>query len=272
MKVKLFIITLSIFVVACSTPTDSKKSTHTTHPQTDSTSVTKEPKVELKKLTHEIYHEFVGYWMSETLLTAVEKSKSVYASRKYPETLFGFYIEEGDLKDNKTKINGFTEHEGGYNIGLQWDEKIGTFTSKGMTEEFSAIEKPINAVLVDSDHLEFQYEDGKKEVYRKVKDCDIALRSVLFQGEFTDINGQEYMFTPRGNMDGFKNKSYFLVGYDFVEGLEFDYVRISKNKNRDEEEFYHYKFEGNSLKFYEIDGEFPEISIGKLGITLTRTN
>ncbi len=221
-------------------------------------------------LTDSIAELYSGFWLNNDFLKKVDKNKSIYKSKNFKGTLFGFTLDKKKLIEGKTLINGFTVHEGGFSIQVKWFDNLGCFTSTDQIEEHSNLKNLVNIGITENNLIEFQFEDSQSEFYRKVTDDYTELRRTLFEGSYMDSSGLNYLFEADGNLVGFQQKSYFTVLYDFMEGLNFDVIFISDNENRDNEMLYHFKISGDSLNLFEVTGEVPEYEIGELKYTLVK--
>ncbi|NMM50896.1 hypothetical protein [Marinigracilibium pacificum] len=273
MKRNFLILLISLLIITCSKP--SKQNIKTSETRIDSvneTTIISNPEktaAESIKLPDSIVELYSGYWLNNDFLTQIEINKSVFDSKEYDGELFGFELDKTGLKTGETKVYGFTSHEGGYVIPIRWIDEFRCFTSTGFEDEISSIK--MDVVIDSTNIIEFQFEDGTSEFYRKVSDQDSELRKILFKGIYEDSLANKYSFNTDGDISGFGGKNHYTVLYDFGEGLYYDVIFISENGNQANEDLYHYRINQDSLLLYEIKGEVPEYKIGELKYKLVKS-
>ncbi|UII26389.1 hypothetical protein LVD15_24335 [Fulvivirga maritima] len=237
--------------------------------QLDSSSIQKDDTLNFN-LTDSIASLYSGIWINDTYLKKVEDSSSVYKNREFNGILFGFGLDKQEVIQGEAVIYGFTQHEGGLEVPIKWYDNLHCFTSNGQIEEYSAIQTPMDVVVIQSNIIEFQFESSHLETYRKVEDDNTVLREILFEGSYIDSLGNEYHLASNGNAIGFEYLNHYSVLYDFGEGLYFDAIFMTVNSDSDHEKIYHYQIANDTLRLFEVTGEFPEYEIGNLSYELIK--
>ena len=175
-----------------------------------------------------------GEYVSKIYLENIEKTKSVFNSKKYDnQSLFGFVLDYETLTSKNPFLKGFTVHEGGYDKPLKYDpiknkfiynlSKINEYESN---QDFFEITKMQN-------NLEFFFPlKNKRELYKKVEiDFETELRKTLFEGNYNNtFENKTILFNKNGEVTNFKDYVYYEVIYDFSEGIEFDAILFFKTK------------------------------------------
>jgi hypothetical protein len=255
----LFIGIVSILFFACQSESVNKNTT-------TKNSSSKEITFDKEKLDL-LSSKLDGYWLSDPFLLNIEKTKSIYDSREYSTTLFGFILKKDELIQNKGFLQGFSAHEGGVETSLKYNSDKNIFESD---RKATAFEKPFTLRLVDDTIVELSF-DNKEERYRKVFDEATELRKILLEGEYTDLlSNKEITFARDGYVTGISENNFYELYYDFGEGLWMDVVFFLNTDEEKEREAYHYKIKGDTLRLYPVTGEIPEYSVGELKYELLR--
>jgi hypothetical protein len=212
-----------------------------------------------------------GLWLSDGYLKNVEHNKSIYASRDFKSLVFGFSIESDSLAANKLFFNGFSTNEGGYDGVLAFHEGKNKFVHLSTGEKHEIIKQSFEVKALDKNTLQLNLPTGKAEAYRRITDIDDMLRHVLFEGTYSDDEGNTVVFKSDGSLTGITDKGFYVLLYTFDAGYEFDTVFVSLNKEQDNFDRYHFKIEGNTLNLYAIlENENEELSIGELQYRLVK--
>lgn len=167
-----------------------------------------------------------GLWMGNDYLNAVEKDKSIYRHRKYSTRFFGFSLEENNLLTNNPVLYGFTDHEGGYDIFLEYDKEKQAFISRDAIEKFE--------IKLNNGIFEMYFPEYKRtEKYRKVKpDIESALRELLIAGKYKSPKHNEtIILRADGKVTNFLDFEYYELIFDFTEAIEYDAIVFYSNKN-----------------------------------------
>lgn len=210
-----------------------------------------------------------GYWLSESYLVDIEKSRSIFESGAYETKFWGFKLEKENLLSESPMINGFTEHEGGYGGSLKFDS---------LESIFSFINEPTELKLIDSNHLELDFGD-KKDLYRKVSDEQTELRRLLFEGKFRNVIRDNHVieFTKEGLIKGLNQEKYFDLVYDFGEGINYDVSIFYPSRDSSgiwtRGNLYHFKIKSDTIKLYRITPDWDEMNhkIGDLEFVLVKS-
>ena len=219
-----------------------------------------------------------GYWLSDSYLTNISNSRSIYTDRDYRTKFWGFTLNKENLMSDSAYINGFTIHEGGYGSGIKYDSIKNCFIKDlSMIDEYSFIKEPFKMTLLDSGHLELDF-GNKKEIYRKVNDDQTELRKLLFEGQFRDIKTNKIIeFSADGTVGGLDKHKYFELVYDFGEGIFYDASIFYPNQDSSGRwtngDMYHFKINSDTLKLYKItpDWDMMDHKIGDLEYLLVKS-
>lgn len=203
-----------------------------------------------------------GLWISDTYLSGIEKTRSIYSNKEYGTVnrLFGFTLYEDKLSTGMTELLGFTEHEGGIVYPLQYNEANKQFVYD--PKRANELDGPIQLSLYPAKGglIEITYTQPKsqKDRFRKIGDSksdldllDQTLNQMLFEGSYTDGAGNVVTFTRDGKVAGIKGIDHYYLLYDFSEGLEFDTVFLWQGESNGDRVTYHFKIEGKTIKLYD---------------------
>lgn len=203
-----------------------------------------------------------GLWISDTYLSGIEKTRSIYSNNEYGTVngLFGFTLYKDKLSTGTTELLGFTEHEGGIVYPLQYNEANKQFVYD--PKRANELDGPMQLSLSPSKggQIEIAYTQPKsqKDRFRKIGDSksdndllDETLNQMLFEGSYTDVAGNTVTFTRDGKVSGIKGIDHYYLLYDFGEGLEFDTVFLWQGESNGDRVTYHFKIEGKTIKLYD---------------------
>ncbi|MES2484678.1 MAG: hypothetical protein V4581_01845 [Bacteroidota bacterium] len=213
-----------------------------------------------------------GLWLSDVFLTSVQKQKSIYKSQQAETTIFGFTIKSDSTSANKLLFNGFSDYEGGYDGIVAYHPEKKQFVHLSTGEEYEVLKQSFGLSIIENNKLQLEYENQKKENYRRISDIDAELRHILFEGTYTDTqSGNKVVFSKNGRVEGIEDKGFYVPLYTFDAGYEFDTVFLSLNEKLDNFDRYHFKIDGNTISLYSIfEDESQELSIGELMHTLVK--
>ena len=172
---------------------------------------------------------------------------------------------------NKPFLRGFSDHEGGYDSPLKFDLSSDCYENDlANLEDFAFFKDPFQLKLINSNQLKMIFLNDS-EIYRKTKSQHHELRKILFKGKYKDkLGGRSVNFLSSGRIDGIPSRNYFQLLFDFGEGLDFDAVFISFDSSQRETDIYHFRIEQNTIKLYEVNGDIPNYTIGKLRYELVK--
>lgn len=206
-----------------------------------------------------------GLWLSESYLEDIAKSHSIYESRKYTTSLWGFQLEKENLLSESPSINGFTEHEGGYGAAIEFDSVKNTFIHSHFEDNNSSwLQGSFTMTLVDPTRLEFDFGD-KNEVYTKIVGEQSALRRILFEGKFKDVlhSNTTIEFTSDGEIKGLDSLKYFELVFDFGEGINYDVSILYPSKDSAGSwatgNLFHFKANADTIKLFRIAPDWDEM-------------
>ena len=213
-----------------------------------------------------------GLWLNGAFLTSVERQKSIYKSQPAENTIFGFTIQSDSTSANKLLFNGFSTYEGGYDGIIAYHPEKKQFVHLSTGEEYETLKESFSLLATGKNSLQLEYENHKKENYRRISDIDSALRDILFEGSYTDkLSGNTVVFNQNGNVEGIDNKGFYVPLYTFDAGYEFDTVFLALNETLESSDRYHFKIEGDTISLYSIlEDENEKLSIGELMYKLVK--
>ncbi|MCZ8353594.1 MAG: hypothetical protein O9340_02590 [Cyclobacteriaceae bacterium] len=197
-----------------------------------------------------------GIWISEVYLDEITKSKSIFEKRNLEPGMLGFEIKRSDLESKDLTLYGFTSHEGGIDIAINFNTKNNKFTFDN-TASIKLFNEPVEVNFINKQKLNLFFLNSKNLItYRKVTDLQTELRKILFEGEFESvIDKRKFSFNRKGFLKGFSNKLTFEVLYDFSSNLEFDAIIMYKDidsNNISKGDVYTYKFDSDTLRLYYV--------------------
>lgn len=218
-----------------------------------------------------------GYWLSNDYLVNVSNSRSVYKSKDYQTRFWGFMLSKSNLMTNSPNIGGFTEHEGGYTCPIKYDSTRNCFVNDLTHERYTAVREPFVMTVLTDGNIQLDFGDTKEE-YRRVIDEQTELRRILFQGRFRNFETNATIeFSADGRTNGFGNKNYFELVYDFRGGFLYDLIIFYPSKDSSgiwsSGELFHFKIDNDTVKLYKItpDWERLEHTIGDLKYLLVKS-
>ncbi|MCX2743282.1 hypothetical protein OO013_05365 [Mangrovivirga sp. M17] len=261
MKFQSFIYIFFLIVIsACSSENEENDNSETV----DTVAVIEEsiPQIDKTKPSDSIADLFAGNWISSYYLKKIKDSASIYLNRNYESSLLGFKLDkEGVATGDAWIITNSTNNQTS-DRPIRWNYDDSSFVSLDSPTIKIYINRPGSII--------YQYSNGNKAYFRKVRDRESALRKTLFSGTYTNDEGKEFIFNTDGTVKGFKGKEHYSLLNNFSEELEFDAVFISSNKDRDNELIYHYEISGDTLRLYDLAGMYPEMGIGAVAHELIK--
>ncbi|QCK16580.1 hypothetical protein [Mangrovivirga cuniculi] len=249
-----------IVIAACSSENEENDTSETV----DTVSVIEEKIAEIDKTkpSDSIAGLFSGNWISSYYLKKIKDSASIYLNRNYESSLLGFKLDEKGVASGDAWIITNSTNNQTSDRPIRWNYDDSSFIS---------LDSPaIKIYLNRPGSMIYEYANGNKAYFRKVRDRESALRNTLFSGTYVNDNGKEYVFNADGTVKGFNGKEHYSLLNNFSEELEFDAVFISSNKDRDNELIYHYEISGDTLRLYDLAGMYPEMGIGAIAHELIK--
>lgn len=267
MRKTLLLIVSLVFIASCN---QGNKAVNQEAGSTDSLTV--------QTRKSEMAERMNGLWISDSYLREIEKSKSIYQSRKYTTAWFAIQFEKENLSGEKPALYGMTEHEGGADCPLQFNKETFQFESTEGNNFY--YNDPFSISVDNAGLMEIKSaNNAKTEHYRFSEDIQDAFRGILFNASysFQDSLDKELEFAVKGTVKGFEPYNYFELKFDFGEGFDYDLILFSTNK---EENLYQngrlftYKFAGDVLTLNEVypNWETMEHHISDTTITLIKNN
>lgn len=198
-----------------------------------------------------------GLWIADNFLNKIEQNRSIYAARKYNTHILGFYLDRESLLSGHPYLEGFTEHEGGFNTPIKFDESVGGFINDmDNLPEYSSFPNPFRLSFEEDQKLTMYFtKSKKKDLYRKInEELDVYLRKMLFEGDYRYENSA-IRFEGNGKVINFKDYQYYEVVYDFGEGINYDVVLFFSSPdggNWDDATVYQYEFVEDRLKLRQV--------------------
>ncbi len=169
-----------------------------------------------------------GFWMSDSYLKKVEKSKSIYANRYHSSAFFGFIIGKPNQEIDSFLLKSFPKTEMDFDSYLEFDRQKNVF--KGLTNMEGKKEKfelyPLTEEMIKMYFSTIKVTDD----YRKVLDEKTELRRVLFEGTYFSKDKKfSYQFDRNGKVKGLGEYEYFEVIYDFSKGVGYDAILLYRS-------------------------------------------
>ncbi|NMM47582.1 hypothetical protein [Marinigracilibium pacificum] len=252
------------FIFICAACNSSDSSQDEIAEDTVSSVVVTKPEIDTSRPSDSIADLFSGTWISSYYLKKIEDSASVYLNKDYKSSLLGFNLKGEDLKTGDAWVIPFNTGTQTTDKPIRWNYEDSSFIS---------LDSPSIKIIINRPgSLIYEYANGNKAYYRKTTDRESAIRGVLFEGNYISESGKKYSFSANGSITGFEDKKYFSILDNFSEELEFDAIFISDNVNRDNELIYHYEISGDTIRLYDLAGEYPEMGIGAMAHELIKTN
>ena len=215
-----------------------------------------------------------GFWMSDSYLKKIEKTKSIFANRFQTSAFYGFIIGKPNLEIDSFLLKPFPAPEVEVDAYLEFDRTKNVF--KGLTELNKKKEKfelyPITESLI-----KMYFSDIKKtDDYRKVVDENTEIRRILFEGNyFTKDKQMSYQFDRNGKLKGLGDYVYYEVLYDFSGGINFDGLllhRTSGGGAKADADLFKYEFKKGvlTLTYVEADWILEKHRISDTSITMIK--
>lgn len=191
-------------------------------------------------------NQLSGNWISKPYLENITKTKSIYPHRNAAVPLF-ITLNNDELLKGNTILQGFTAHEGGFDVKIKFDENKKEFLANGKSEDPTF--KDFLGLKSNGKNLEMVYQN-KTEVYQKFDgNLQADLRKILFEGNYTGKNSFKINFNADGKVN-FKDYTSYKVIYDFADGPQnFDRILFEKNNSKD---VYQFKISGNTLELQQM--------------------
>lgn len=261
-----------ILIIAIAISCNNKGNTINTESKSIDSIVNKEQLITQAKLLD-------GYWISNNYLSEIEKTKSIYLNRQYDSKLFGFTLDKKNLLSDTAYLNGFTDHEGGYGSPLIFDFKKNTFVNDlKRLEKSASLPDSFELQIINENLIEMVSKAKFIDKYRKVVDDQTELRKILFAGNYTSTDShKKFSFDKNGSLQGFDNKVYYELAYDFGEGISYDAIILYKSKkggNWSDGDLYKFEFISDTLKLYHVkqNWESMQHTIEGLAYKLVKVN
>lgn len=244
---KIFSPLLLLLLVSCSHRQQQNNESDSLHEMSDNKSLS------------ELSKKIDGEWYGEKYLKNIEKTKSIFASRKYHTMVFGFILDKKNLISDFPKLLGFQDHEGGYDANLKYDKEKNCFINDlSKNSEFDAFPKPFELKLVKNGHLIMYFPENKNvDNYRQVKvDFQTELRHLLFEGSYINLRDQSTIkFTKDGRISNWGEYIYYELAFDFSDGIDYDAVvfyKTMKGGNWTHGKIFKFDIDSNTLKLQLI--------------------
>lgn len=207
----------------------------------------------------ELSQSIHGLWISESYLKNIEKYKSIFLSRDYDTKIQGFYLDKATLLTDTAFLNGFTDHEAGYNSPIVYDNKKCTFVNDmSRLSDYASFPDPFELNFDEKGKIEMYFPKTKKsDNYRKVTpDFQTEIRRLLIAGNYKPIyENSEIQFDNNGEVHNFKDYKYFELVTDFGLNIAYDaivFFKTLKGGNWSDGEIYKFKLLPNSLHLQRV--------------------
>jgi|SRR5690554_86059 len=207
----------------------------------------------------ELSQSLHGLWISDNYLNNIEKNKSIFLSRKYDTKIQGFYLDKITLQTDSAFLEGFTDHEGGYNSPIKYDNEKDKFVNDmARLSEFATFPDPFELNFDGKRKIEIYFPTTKKsDTYRKVNsDFQTEIRRLLIAGNYKAIyDRSEIQFDNNGEVHNFRDFKYYELVADFGLNIEYDAIVFFKNLkggNWSDGEIYKFELLSNSLQLQHV--------------------
>jgi len=205
-----------------------------------------------------------GFWISDSYLSDIERTKSVYQSREYSKVggLLGFSIYKDSLVTGTSRLLGFSGHEGGLYRPIKYNAAENRFDYDATRAGEFGDPIDFSLKMAGKNLLEIAHSKPSKQMdrYRKVGDkqddlglLDRELNRILFEGTYTDtVTGKKVIFSRDGKIEGMDHKNY-RISYHF-DALDFDavYLWSGSEANKINQVEMHFKIDGTTIRLYSI--------------------
>lgn len=207
----------------------------------------------------ELSENLHGLWISDNYLKNIETNKSVFKSRKYDTKIQGLYLDKTALQTDSAFLEGFTDHEGGYNSPIRYDNIKNKFVNDlARLSEYPTFPDPFELSYDGKNILEMYFSQTKtSDKYRKLSsDFQTELRRLLISGNYKAINeNSEIQFDNDGKVNNFQDFKYYELVADFGEGIEYDaivFFKSIKGGNWSNGEIYKFEIISNSIHLQHV--------------------
>lgn len=231
-------------------------------PQTTTTSSSAAESVATSNSTIANYANSIsGTWVSDQYLEKVKKTKSVYANKNYTTKVLFFNLNQKELLEGSANLYGFSQHEGGLDTVIKFDQNKKEFVKKGEQKgDNITFKEDFELKLNAQNKLEMYFPTEKKtDVYQRLKtDLQTELRNVLFAGNYSEKgSNSKVSFSADGKIN-FKDYTNYEVVYDFTTGPNVDGIILHKGNIRD---FYQYKIVDKNLELQLMQGNENDLNL-----------
>lgn len=206
----------------------------------------------------ELSEKLDGLWVADSYLKNIETNKSVYQSKQYDTKILGFSLSKETLLTENATLEGFTDHEGGYNSPIRYDNQKGKFVNDiAQLSGFSAFPDPFELNYNGGNILEMYFPLTKtSDNYRKIDNLQTELRKLLIAGKYTsNFNHPEIQFDNDGKIYNFQDFKYYELVADFGSGIEYDalvFFKTLNGGNWSEGEIYKFEISANKLNLQHV--------------------
>lgn len=168
-----------------------------------------------------------GLWISDSYLENIKANKSIYLSRNYKTKILGFQLDKKNLLTDSAFLEGFTDHEGGYDSPIKYDNIKDQFIAD--TSRLSGFPGFSSFELSYGGHmsLEMYFQKTKSvDKYRKLNsDLQTELRKLLIAGKYKMTNNNsEVKFDNDGTVQNFQGFKYYELVANFGLAIEYDAI------------------------------------------------
>ncbi|WP_294819015.1 hypothetical protein [uncultured Flavobacterium sp.] len=234
------------------------------------TSCKGEPKAETAAATEEAVEapaqslsKYSGFWLSESYVNAIKNLKSVDSATFVYESLVLAIEITPDTISNKSANTKFYWHSES-SFEKMYPDESQSLQYKPRHEGGPL--KSFTLALKNPDRIEITLADtGKKECYLRFKNENQALNQLLFAEKYRDaITNAAIELTEDGKVDGIPGLITYNPVFQFdesnIEGVDvlffYNGEKRSEKMGYDYQLAYQYKFEGDTLKLYEVPEDY----------------
>jgi hypothetical protein len=183
---------------------------------------------------------FAGFWVNETYIDNIRKTKSPLRSQEVEESCI--IIPSRTLQITRM-IAGF--HEGAEDMVIVKDHDMYKLYDAGLTN----LRRELEIISPSRIRIGDQYFSRLAHYDTTVQNFGI-LEELLFNGRYERENKGEVVFTVDGRVQGLDSFARYSPVIDYTDGslVEFDLVNMGTGRNKGQE--YGYRFNGDTLHIF----------------------
>ncbi|MGQ2985032.1 hypothetical protein [Flavobacterium sp.] len=206
--------------------------------------------------------KYSGFWLSESYVNAIKNLKSVDSATFVQKSMaIGFRIIPDTISNKSALLNVLWHSEGSTERVYADDNQMLYFNPPRP-------DYPLKHFIIGlkNNKMELEFPDtGKKEYYLRYENQYQALNQLLFAGKYRDaITNVAIELTEGGKVSGIPDVITYNPVFQFdesnIEGVDvlffYNGEKRSEKMGYDYQLAYQYKFEGDTLKLYEVPEDY----------------